>query len=1161
MPTGAAVDALDIPIDLDWTASEKSIQVWNQGWLKSMRGMEKASQRSMKGAGKAVAEFFHKTHGAHKMWSKEIDKADAAYKELGETIGTLQTELDGLNKRIEENQALGSAANKGAIADLQKQVKETERLRDAQTAARESIKEQKAELQEKITFDAEEITEAGVQAGKALVSPITALFRKDIPGAAEALTGGLMAGAKWTADYLGDHAEEWGKKFGEAGGELLAKASKEKKQGNYLKAAGMGAGGKALQGLSKLTEAIGPMVKSLSSIGPILGMVSASVMALVKAFIDAQAMVMEINKTILATSSTTTFLARNMGNVDAAAQDLQDTLKKVSDSALSLDNIGWGISKDTHAQVISSLTAEGVSLATLDKQYGQLNATSKAYSNTFGSITEMAVTYSRLMGVSLGEITQLQGEMMTEMGASLTDVQKTFHQMATAAEGSGIAANKFFSIIRGVSADLALYNTRMEDAVKLLGALGKVMSPRNAQQFMSTAMNAYKGVSFQEKVQQSLLAGPGKFADIVAADIKSKNDSLAKSIAAAGGGNVEDIKKALDSNTAEGRQQVKDFIAKADVTQQGTLTEAAGMLDVEKKRAAGGMPGNAAAISQVSAIGAAEAKFAAATHFGKPGGGIGAEAGGALAGASDEEIIRLNMLNTNVEDQRNILLKGETDEKKRAKIMKMTWQEILDTTPTAKDAAKAEADQKAQMDKEAKFAKAQGENVFNIMDKLQVLIDFFMGQFYGVIVDIADKLGAGDKDKRQLAQLQIAASKSGNKELADILASSVSMEDAQTKIAASKGKEQTATLTGAGGAIQGLQAESVKLDMALIKSKDKAEMDSIVARKKAVDDEIKKEQDKYAALADAIDKQFGGSANWADPTTRTARGDKLGTAAEAAGLSEETSGQLTDLVKQGKSLADAFQTVGVSTADQGKIMEELRKGLSPTQLVAATTQAGQDPAWKPLDAKDTTDAVREGQTAARPDGAAYDAAGLHGGSVYTHDIHTEALAEDAAEVQQSSDDTLDLIYKALRVRGIKVEKIGSDKAQDALHDAVLDAARQALVEYYLMQQMPAGDLQKALQGGASGADIMQQAFKDASTAPANAAGGLVTGITDGLALVRSAPGEGLASVGPGETITGPGGGGGGSVKVELSLKGDLGRIIDARADDRYSVNKGREKFR
>src|SRR6185369_9735703 len=103
------------------------------------------------------------------------------------------------------------------------------------------------------------------------------------------------------------------------------------------------------------------------------------------------------------------------------------------------------------------------------------------------NLAHVSVAYSRAFGVPLQEINTLQAEMMTEMGASLDDTTLAFQQMTKAAEDSGISANKFFGMIRGVSQDLSLWGTRMEDAVKLLGRLGQVMSPRNAQKFMQTA--------------------------------------------------------------------------------------------------------------------------------------------------------------------------------------------------------------------------------------------------------------------------------------------------------------------------------------------------------------------------------------------------------------------------------------------------------------------------------------------------------------------------------------------------------------------------------------------------------------------------------------------------------------------------------------------------
>jgi hypothetical protein len=82
-------------------------------------------------------------------------------------------------------------------------------------------------------------------------------------------------------------------------------------------------------------------------------------------------------------------------------------------------------------------------------------------------------------------------------------------------------------------------------------------------------------------------------------------------------------------------------------------------------------------------------------------------------------------------------------------------------------------------------------------------------------------------------------------------------------------------------------------------------------------------------------------------------------------------------------------------------------------------------------------------------------------------------------------------------------------------------------------------------------------------AAGNAVGGLVTSIRGGLAQVSPAPGEGLASIGRGERIVpaGGGGGGGSSVRVELVLKDDLGRLIEAKAQEVIVRHGAAEKYR
>ena len=78
----------------------------------------------------------------------------------------------------------------------------------------------------------------------------------------------------------------------------------------------------------------------------------------------------------------------------------------------------------------------------------------------------------------------------------------------------------------------------------------------------------------------------------------------------------------------------------------------------------------------------------------------------------------------------------------------------------------------------------------------------------------------------------------------------------------------------------------------------------------------------------------------------------------------------------------------------------------------------------------------------------------------------------------------------------------------------------------------------------------------------NAGGGIVTTIQGGMAISKRIPaGEGMAAIGKGERIVpaGRGGGGGGKV-IELRLKGDLGRFVEAKVVDgvaNFERNRGK----
>ena len=1159
MPTPTETMPLEMAVELDWKRAQAGVKQWETGWKRSQKLIEKASQRSMKGAGKAVGDFYHKWRGGQKQGISDLQALTKRQHELSAAYLETQREVVNLGKAQKEISAKGGKADAAALARIVEKKKQAEALTKVQIDALTKVRAEKAGVTEKIKdleidFDTEEFVKAAEDAGRALISPLTALRSKDLPGFLGALSkGGMKMGSL-------------------AGDALLERAAKMKEGGAISKAGGAG---------------IEKMVGMFSKLAPLIGIVSSLTVAFVKLLIDAEATVKEINKEVLATASTGQYLTRSFGNAGTAAEMLKGTLKDISDAALSLNNIGWGITKETHTAVISALTAEGVSLRTLEQQYGALNAQTNEYSKSFGSITEMAVTYSRLMGVSLQEIATLQGEMMTEMGKSVLDVQRDFSMMRQEADAAGISENKFFAMIRGVSADLSLYNTRIEDAVHLLGALGKVMSPRNAQQFMSTAMNAYKGMSFQEKVQHSLLAGPEKVAKIVAADIASKNESLAKSIAEAGGGTAKEIadKTAeLQSALKSGNDQaVKGAIDALEKTpgkaQQGTLRGALSMLDLEKKRSKGGLVGNAAALGQVNAVGAVEARYAAATHFGKPGEGIGGEAGPGVAGMSADEVQSMVQMADQVKDLRAALMaKADKDGKKKWE--QATWQEILatdvDGQKSAEEAAKKAAEDAA---KEAEFAQKQGENINTVTDKIGVLVDWALGKFYGLFKGLYDMLAqspvfGGDAAKRQMQLIR-------------------AVED-------SKDKDTSSALSAAGGDAWKFRGELMKSDgMKRVLSEmntggqagQVAKQDFLgAASADEMRDTIQKDlgqgfQDRLVKAYEAAQKN--------DPSLETVSSygvmtDTSKMQAALGQMSEEDQqkfveklGHWMDPAKLAKLLPELKATTG--TAGTPPVTPAPPTSTQPTTPPLGTTKPVEGAAPKaPLAPSPPAGPPAAGPPPAGPPPpppaqqvAAFDATVKSAVQLSSQTAALEQMgisSETANELLDTQKGTLDNIYHALRQRGIKVEKFGNDKAKDAVHDAVLDAAREALVEYYLLQQTPEADVMKAIQGGMGSKDVMtkihkqtQNTGKPGLNAPepltATATGGIVTGVTDGLAQVRAAAGEGLASVGRGETIVPAGGGGGGgtTARVTVEFRGDAKRMMQVVASDTYATNRSRER--
>lgn len=1008
-------------------------------------------------------------------------------------------------------------------------------------------------------FAAYDFSDSGKDMFEGFKDGISALSGKDLGGMIKGITSGIGAGLKG----VGAGITRGVAKGAEGAGPM----------------AGM------FKAIAPMLKSLGPMLQMLGKMGPLLGALSSSIVGIIKLFVDAEAAAKDFNKNIMETAGSGQFLHDSMNNATAGADALDKTLKKIYDQSTSLDNLNWGINKSTHQAVLNSLNAEGVSLQRLEQDFANTAKGAQdaaGHAKDFGSTVQMAVAYSKKFGVSLQEITAMQSEMMTEQGMSLSTVQKQFSSMSKGAEEAGIASNKFFGIIRGISADLNLYNTRMEDAVHMLTQLGKVMSPKNAAKFMQASTGALKNMGRTERLKVALLSG-GKAGAVVDRDIKRHSSALAERIgdATKGAFSPEEIAKAVESGGAD----LQKILAAAPKEMAGELREAQLELKMKQGMRKGGVFGTGLAAGEAGP--AAQLQILTDSLKGFNGGktlmgGIGEIGQQMMAenlGISIEQLNHMAKFEVAMNDQRDVLKKSfKTDEKLQKKLSKIMGHDVKDAAEIDKlgydqlmDTMDKDAqDQLKQGETDMDFAKKTAHSTSSMLDKLETIMDWIMNQVYNVMIGIWDTVSGmfdlmpGSGDSAKFAKMEIAAAKTRNK-------------DVMAAVGASGGdlfKMKDALIGG-----EGMKNVVAAINKDATTNEDKKKQDALfqAMQKSATKEQLKKAAD----MAGVGGKIEGGTTVTPEEAAKIAAAVKqkeyaaVATGARGEGATEEDAQRVSNaFVKSIRGQEEiAKATKEFQQQKEEKFFTDLRKNMGDDDYKKLLTKLGWAtdpealskafPDWQKAAAGTATPeaqakAVAEGQTKASPDGAKAATAAVTGGSIYTHDMTAEGAFEELIEILTESDSTLGDIYKALRVKGVRMDwKFHKDDAEEIIEKGVLEGSRQSLLEYMLYSKLGEEEIVGALKSGISPKDIgkgivksvtesgstAKEALDGMTKAQGNAAGGIP---------MRPANGEVFASIKPLSEAIVPldklGGGGGGAV-IELRTTGDLTRFIDARVID------------
>jgi hypothetical protein len=274
---------------------------------------------------------------------------------------------------------------------------------------------------------------------------------------------------------------------------------------------------------SKLTKVMGRLGQGIAAIGTgvaALGAVAGMIVVLVKAFIDLDQKIKDMNKSIVGTAGAADF---GFGTAGQAMVHMSSQLETIRGQILeqAADWEGYRQSSESMFQVLGAMNEMNF---TFKRMQEEVDNTSNSI-RSFADISIRAVAYGKLLGVTTDQMGQNMAQMANEFGVGLDTISEGLHLVHKEALLSGFSTKRFYSTILEVTSGLGQYNVRLHEAAGLLGDMGAALGEaRGGKLFKDIAGDtSFAGKSPVDALKDILIkGGPGKVKDIFADEAAAK---------------------------------------------------------------------------------------------------------------------------------------------------------------------------------------------------------------------------------------------------------------------------------------------------------------------------------------------------------------------------------------------------------------------------------------------------------------------------------------------------------------------------------------------------------------------------------------------------------------------------------------------------------------
>lgn len=377
---------------------------------------------------------------------------------------------------------------------------------------------------------------------------------------------------------------------------------------------GRGAGAAAAGGAAGGAAALGGAATALAAVAVPLAAVAGTLALIVKLIIDANAQAKEMNKTLLESAGAGDMMFSVMND---GSEQLRAGLQGLRAAATDfVHNVRWGTVADDMVKILTAANDAGLTYKEMAKDTGELVNGMKGYLG----VTELALRYSKLLGVDAAELAGNIAEWEHDLGGGLKNLEESFARVTKIAMESGFGVKRFYSMIQQATSGMALYNNRIEETAKLLSTTADILGEQEAKEFIDTLQKGFADEDYSARLKRVLLTGTEDVKRIVSKQAVSTaeaftedfgpalSDSLDSVLAGTDmeGMGIElatDPTELVDQLGSMTKEQQSELIGTISATDEAAGRRMKGLIDLATAKATGNVDDLIGALDDVSPSG------------------------------------------------------------------------------------------------------------------------------------------------------------------------------------------------------------------------------------------------------------------------------------------------------------------------------------------------------------------------------------------------------------------------------------------------------------------------------------------------------------------------------------------------------------------------------